>query len=261
MLREHTLFNTIDLVEIAIERIKNFEPEDGYYVAFSGGKDSIVILDLIQKAGVKYDAHFNLTSVDPPELIRFIMKNYRYVERHRPERTMWQLIEDHMSPPTRKVRYCCEELKENGGGGRTVITGIRWAESNKRRTRKMVESCKKERNKHYLHPIIDWGNSDIWDYIRSNDLPYPSLYDEGQTRIGCIGCPMNPRERIKAFRRWPEYAAKYKRAMQKAVERRHNVGFKTDGWHLTFKDGDDMWRWWMKEKTKKDEAQFTLFED
>jgi len=260
MLHERTLFNTIDLVEIAIDRIKNFEPEDGYYVAFSGGKDSIVVLDLVQKAGVKYDAHFNLTSVDPPELIRFIMKNYRYVERHRPERTMWQLIEWKMMPPTRLVRYCCEELKEKNGEGRTVITGVRWAESNKRRTRKMVESCTKGRNKHYLHPVIDWSDDEVWEYIDSNGLPYPSLYNEGFKRISCIGCPMHDKNRIKDFQRWHQYEAKYRRAFQRAYEMRAAKGFQKEGHHLSFQDGDDMFDWWMEEKTKKDEAQYVLFE-
>lgn len=70
MLIENTLTDgEIDKVAIAIERIKRHEPPDGYYVAFSGGKDSSVILDLVQKAGVKYDAHYNVTTLDPPELV------------------------------------------------------------------------------------------------------------------------------------------------------------------------------------------------
>ena len=59
-------------VELAIERLKAFEPPDGYYVAFSGGKDSQCIYHLCQIAGVKFDAHYAITSVDPPELVRFI---------------------------------------------------------------------------------------------------------------------------------------------------------------------------------------------
>lgn len=59
-------------VETAIERIKTFEPPEGYFLAFSGGKDSVVIKALADMAGVKYDAHYNITSVDPPELVRFV---------------------------------------------------------------------------------------------------------------------------------------------------------------------------------------------
>ena len=72
MLIENTLFGRIDKVAQAITRIKLHKPDDGYYVAFSGGKDSCVILDLVQRAGVKYDAHYNVTTVDPPELVQFI---------------------------------------------------------------------------------------------------------------------------------------------------------------------------------------------
>lgn len=62
----------LDKVETAIKRLQTFEPPEGYYLAFSGGKDSVVIKALADMAGVKYDAYYNNTSVDPPELIYFI---------------------------------------------------------------------------------------------------------------------------------------------------------------------------------------------
>lgn len=259
MLRERTLFETIDRVQTAIDRIQNFEPEEGYYVAFSGGKDSIVTLDLVKKAGVKHDAHMNMTSVDPPELVRFIRQYYPDVERHKPEMTMWKLIEKNKMPPTRIVRFCCEVLKEGGGDNRVVVTGIRWEESNRRRQRKMVESCTKGRNKRYLHPIIDWTSRDIWQYIRENELPYPSLYDEGFKRIGCIGCPMST-HRKQEFERWPRFEALYRRSCDKAYEHRKEVGYKRSGHEMTFKSGQDMFRWWMEEDKPSDKDQFTLFE-
>ena len=54
--------------EISIQRLKDFEPKEGYYVAFSGGKDSVVLLDIVKRSGVKFDAHYNITGIDPPEL-------------------------------------------------------------------------------------------------------------------------------------------------------------------------------------------------
>ena len=125
-----------DKVETAIQRLKAFEPEEGYYVAFSGGKDSQCVYHLCEMAGVKFDAHYALTTVDPPELVYFIREHYPdawagRVQQYKDGKpvTMWNLIASHTIPPTRKARYCCAELKEPGGKGRIVVTGVRWAES------------------------------------------------------------------------------------------------------------------------------------
>lgn len=122
-------------VQTSIERIKAFAPEEGYYLAFSGGKDSVVCKALLDMAGVKYDAHYRVTSVDPPELVRFIRDKHPDVARDIPRYsdgspiTMWNLIPKNLMPPTRMVRYCCKKLKESGGDGRKTVTGVRWAES------------------------------------------------------------------------------------------------------------------------------------
>lgn len=86
MLRETDLFGkTTDKVQKAMRKLRFLQPPEGYYVAFSGGKDSMVILDLVKRAGVKYDAHHNLTTVEPPELIYFIRKNYAVIPKARKE--------------------------------------------------------------------------------------------------------------------------------------------------------------------------------
>lgn len=189
-LRELTLWGKRDKVQIAIERLRMYEPPEGLYLAFSGGKDSIVIHRLAEMAGVKFDAHYRVTTVDPPELVRFIKQEYPHVARDRPEMTMFQLILHKRWPPMRTMRYCCEWLKECGGDGRLVVTGIRAEESPRRRRRQMVEACTQGRSKRYLHPIIDWTEHDVWAFIREQEMPYCSLYDEGFKRIGCILCPL-----------------------------------------------------------------------
>lgn len=136
-------------VNASIERLKIFAPKngEGYYLAFSGGKDSVVCKALLEMAGVKYDAHYRVTSVDPPELVQFIKEKHQDVERekpmwdaeHRDPRlrgkpiTMWNLIPHKKFPPTRIVRYCCASLKESGGDGRKAVTGVRWAEGTNRK--------------------------------------------------------------------------------------------------------------------------------
>lgn len=138
MLGQINIFGKTKL-ETTLDRIKTFEPPEGYYLAFSGGKDSQCIYHLCQMAGVKFDAHYRVTSVDPPELVRFIKEKYPDVAREVPHDdegkpiTMWSLIANHTMPPTRLVRYCCESLKESGGDGRVTLTGVRWAESVKRK--------------------------------------------------------------------------------------------------------------------------------
>ena len=143
-------------LEATIDKIKLFEPPEGYYVAFSGGKDSQCIYELCKMAGVKFDAHFNITSVDPPELVYFVREHYPDVKMENPRDekgnviTMWNLIAKNTIPPTRNARYCCEKLKESGGGGRLVMTGVRWAESaNRKNNQGMVTIIgkSKKRNK------------------------------------------------------------------------------------------------------------------
>ena len=133
MLVEETLFGTHDKVQIAIDRLRTFEPTEGYYLAFSGGKDSQAVYHLCREAGVKFDAHYSLTTVDPPEVIYFMREHYPDVAVEHPGITMWDLIVKKGMPPTRIVRYCCDRLKERGGQGRFVITGVRWAESSRRK--------------------------------------------------------------------------------------------------------------------------------
>lgn len=124
-----------DKVDKAIMRLQTYEPKEGYYLCFSGGKDSCVIKALADMAGVKYDAHYSVSSVDPPELVRFIKEVHPDVifdipkdKNGRPV-SMWTLIANDTMPPTRIARYCCRYLKENGGKGRLKVTGVRWGES------------------------------------------------------------------------------------------------------------------------------------
>ena len=265
MLVETDIFGvTHDKVQMAIDRIKCFEPPEGYYVAFSGGKDSVVILDLVKRSGVKFDAHYNITGIDPPELYYFIRDEHPEVKRHKIELTMWALIVKKMMPPTRVVRYCCAYLKERGGKGRIVVTGIRWAESNRRSKRKMNEACFKDARTFYLNPIIDWSDNDVWEYIKGNNVQYCKLYDEGFKRLGCIGCDMAGRKgKLKQFARWPRYEKKYRKAFDVAAKLNiERLGDKDLNGGTRWVDGEAMFKWWMDDNryTKEDPDQTVMFE-
>lgn len=243
--------NKLDKVADAIKFLQDVEPPEGFYVAFSGGKDSIVMYDLVKRSGVKYDAHYQITGIDPPELYYFIRDNYPEVQRHRPEKTIWKLIVNNGIPPTQIMRYCCKSLKECGGVGRCVVTGIRWAESARRKKRERIEMCFKGKTKIYVHPIIGWSDNDVWDYIRGNNLPYCRLYDEGFKRLGCIGCPMARKSvRVKQFLRWPRYERLWRKACLKAAQKTLS----------RWKDGESMFNWWMSGVKRKDSDQTVMFE-
>lgn len=248
------------------------------YVCFSGGKDSTVLAELCRLAkeqyGVEYELHYNVTGIDAPELVYFMRDNYHitngkswwgnpngetlYWEMYK--KSMWQLIVDKHMPPTRIVRYCCAELKERGGEGKMCLTGVRRAESVKRSGRKEFEvivnnskdkmlfndndagrlgfeNCTLKR-KLVTNPIIDWEDDDVWEFIKGRKIPYCKLYDEGQKRLGCIGCPMQGSNGMIAdFIRYPKFKQLYIIAFDKMLSNMDNTS--------TWKNGEYVFSWWV----------------
>jgi phosphoadenosine phosphosulfate reductase len=258
MLREQTLFlfGVEDKVELAIERLRFYEPEKGYYLAYSGGKDSDTILALAKMAGVRFDAHHNLTTIDPPELVYHVRKHPE-IRLERPEKPfLAKLVEKGF--PLRQARWCCEHYKERGGIGRVVITGVRAEESVSRR-RKMVEHCLVHPGKRYLHVIFDWTTEDVWEFLRRYEIPYCSLYDEGWVRIGCLFCPMaGAGARLREAKRYPRYVAAFLKAFRKLYARRKAGGSTAVN---RWASGDEMFWWWMEDCHGPDESdQLMIFE-
>lgn len=295
MLNQLDLFGKTKL-ETTLERLRMFEPEDGYYVAFSGGKDSQCIYELCKMAGVKFDAHYNVTSVDPPELIAFIKKHYQDVifeyprDKNGKRVTMWRLIENNTMPPTRMARYCCEKLKESSGDGRVTVTGVRWAESVNRKanqglvtvfsgskktqkalseigadyqqtarggvvlnldnaeTRRAVEICYRTR-KTLVNPIIDWDEAEVWEFLNEiAKVPHCTLYDEGFTRLGCIGCPLAGGAKMKRdFKRWPKYKDAYIRAFVRMVKTHPGIIKIGRNEETPEKQAEVIMQWWLGE--------------
>jgi len=271
-LLEKRLDCTIDKVQTAIDRLKAFEPHEGYWLAYSGGKDSGVIKRLAEMAGVKFEAHYSCTSVDPPELVRFIKSQkdvYFDIPRYPDGKpiTMWNLIPKEKYPPTRTMRYCCKRLKESSGVGRITVTGVRREESRNRaknqalvtvfgdkkskglllnldndESRRMVEQCYRT-TKTLINPIIDWTDSDVWEFHKVENVPYCELYGDitkrftctGKKRLGCIGCPMSNAK--KELQEYPKYKAAYIRAFDKMLLEKPK--------ETIWKSGEDVMEWWI----------------
>ena len=114
--------------------------DDGYlWLGFSGGKDSQAMYHIAQLSGVKFKAFFSPTSVDPPEVIRFIRKNYPEVEFTPIKKSIYSEFLKRKCLPSMKMRWCCAEFKEKGGTNKVVLVGVRNSESVKRSKRKEVE--------------------------------------------------------------------------------------------------------------------------
>ena len=245
-------------VQKSLERLRLFCPEEGYYLAFSGGKDSVVCKALLDMSGCKYDATYRVTTVDPPELVRFIKNQHPDVKRDVPRYsesmkdktlagkpiTMWNLIPCHLMPPTRIARYCCEYLKESGGDGRVTVTGVRWEESVNR---------KKNQGAVVIH-----GN--FHDDKLEGQQGFFDDEDAGfeiNERHGSLILTNDSEEnrRLADFERWPQYKHHYMLAFERMLERRrkrHEENPERAVWRSKGEDHDeataqDVWDWWLKQ--------------
>ena len=272
----------MDKVDVAVQRLQAAsEMSLQYYkqplvITDSGGKDSSVCKALAIQAGIPFEVLHNHTTADAPETVRFVRQEFKRLENlgikcdiqmptyKGKSVSMWSLIPQKLMPPTRLVRYCCSVLKEAGGAGRFISTGVRWEESANRTNRGIYEkmgSSKKTalilnndnddrrmlfencrlKAKRVVNPIIDWSEKDVWDFIKAEKIPYNLLYDEGFCRVGCVGCPMASTKRAKEFRRWPKYMELYISAFNRMLEQRKIKG-RTTVWQT----GKDVFNWWME---------------
>ena len=275
-----------DLEQNAIERLKAASDmslrlfEKPLVITYSGGKDSDVLLHLAEKSGIPFEALHSLTTADAPETVRHVYDTFRRLEekgvkctvdKHvQPDGsrvTMWNLIPRKLIPPTRLARYCCAELKEGGGKGRFIATGVRWAESTARRKnrgglevlhsnrqkslilandneadRRLFETCQMK-GQRVVNPIIDWQDDDVLDYAAVEKIPMNPLYCKGFHRVGCVGCPMAARTRTMEFARYPKIKAAYIRAFDRMLSIRIERGMEAYSW----RSGVDVFHWWMED--------------
>lgn len=276
-----------DLETVAIERLKTASDmslrlfKQPLVITYSGGKDSDVLLHLAEISGIPFEVLHSLTTADAPETVRHVYDTLKrlegkgikctvdkHVQSDGNRVTMWNLIPRKLMPPTRLARYCCAELKEGGGKGRFIATGVRWAESTARKKnrgtlevlattgrknnfvllndndekRRLFETCQLK-GERVVNPIIDWQEADVLDYAAAEKICINPLYCEGFRRVGCIGCPMASSSRIMEFARYPKFKAAYIRAFDKMLARRMAKGKDAHSW----RSGVDVFHWWMED--------------
>lgn len=289
----------MDLERKAIERLRCASDvsiklyKQPLVITYSGGKDSDVLLHLAAASGIPYEVLHSLTTADAPETVRHVYDTFRRLEERgvkctvdkhdAPDGTrvtMWTLIPRKLIPPTRLMRYYCTELKENGGKGRFISTGVRWAESSARKRRgvlevlhhdpakklilsndndedrSLFESCHLK-GKRVVNPIIDWSDTDIWAYASAEKIEMNPLYCEGFRRVGCVGCPMaGTAMRKMEFARYPKIKAAYIRAFERMLERRRERGLSCD-WQTCV----DVYHWWMEDGVMTSQTVMSEFEE
>ena len=191
-------------------------------VAYSGGKDSDVILQLAKESGIRYRAIYKNTTIDPPGTVKHCKD--KGVEILMPKQSFFQLVKS-KGYPSRRARFCCQELKEYKVLDRCIM-GVRRSESKAREERYTEPTqCRVYENTgehvNAIYPILDWTNDDVRDFILDRGIQcHPLYYDEQgafhvERRLGCIGCPLAyKKKRINEFKKYPKFVKAWVKAGQ-----------------------------------------------
>lgn len=213
-------------IERSIKLLQDLSTNEPYNLGFSGGKDSVVILNLAKESGVKFNAVYANTTMDADGTIPFIRQNYPEIKIQNPAKSFCQLVIE-KGLPSRQRRWCCEKLKECYGIGKRSIEGMRADESGTRKgyEPEQCDSRKQMKGAKHILPIVHWTEKQVWDYIHENNLPYMKYYDAPYNfkRHGCIGCPLSSKGKMrKEFQTFPRRVDMFLRAIKKHMEFKPN---------------------------------------
>lgn len=200
---------TVKLIVKEYEKYK--DKLDIFHVAFSGGKDSAVLLDLVRKALPKgsFIVIFGDTGMEFPDTYEAVEHTRRlceaegtpfYVARsHFDPHESWKLF----GPPARVLRWCCsvhkstpqtikmrEILGKDNYTGMDFV-GVRKEESLARSQYQFESYGKKQKGQYSFNPILEWTSAEVWLYIFASNLYVNAAYKKGNSRAGCLFCPMS----------------------------------------------------------------------
>lgn len=218
-------------------------------VAYSGGKDSDVILELTRMAGIPYRAIYHNTTIDPPGTIKHVRE--QGAEIVQPDKSFFQLITEY-GMPNRFQRKCCRLIKEKKTLDRCIM-GVRKAESTERdKNYEEPTECRvygkgrKKQSVEAFYPILYWTDDDVVEFITGRGIKvHPLYYREDGTidpkrRLGCMCCPLAYyRKRLDYFRRYPGMVRAYLHAAQKFRNAHPDVD--------TVKKYADVYEWFTRE--------------
>ena len=186
-------------------------------IAYSGGKDSDVILELAKMSGIKYRAIYKNTTIDPPGTLKHVIENG--VEVRRPKESFFSLMKNR-AYPNRFRRFCCSVLKEYKILDNSVM-GIRKCESVKR-AKMYTEPTKcriygsKKNHVNVIYPILEWSDEDELEFIKERNIKLHPLYyrEDGSIdltkRLGCMCCPLAYyKKRLQDFKQYPGMVRAY----------------------------------------------------
>lgn len=237
-----------EMEQTAIERIQKFAKIAKAYnfeiaLGFSGGKDSQVVYDLCQRAGIPFVAYYNV-AFESSTTRKFIRENYPNVIWRKDHKFGFieNIYKNHGGIlPTVEVAYCCKDYKHNPKYvDECSIVGVRKQESTNRKSRTVLslknkttaKKLKAQINDYFVEncqslgtasviqllPIVDWFDDDVWDYINRKKLPVNPDYIH-QKRIGCMVCPKaNFSSNYKSLIRYPKLIDAFIRAKEKSIK-------------------------------------------
>ncbi|MBC7114960.1 MAG: phosphoadenosine phosphosulfate reductase family protein, partial [Archaeoglobi archaeon] len=199
-------------------------------VSYSGGKDSLVTLALVDQALEDYSILFVDTGLEFPETVEHVRRISELFEKpllSASSDLFWKALEK-LGPPSVNRRWCCKLcklaplsklIKENFSSSLSFI-GQRKYESRVRYLSGRVWKNFWMGNQISASPVQNWNALEIWLYIFWKNLPYNPLYDLGYERIGCWMCPASDLADFELLRRThPELHEKWFSWLRKYAER------------------------------------------
>lgn len=179
------ILHSVELIRKAESLALAYDPDNGFFNTFSGGKDSQCLYHIVKMAGVKHKTHMNLTSVDPPEVIRFVKTEYPDVVLAKPKDSIFHIAIKKNILPTKRVRWCCAEYKEMAGAGKVTLIGIRHSESSRRAKRSEVEMS----NHGYsgnLEGLAEYRKQRNSSGRKPRKGKFSIINVNGESEVGCI---------------------------------------------------------------------------